>query len=121
VPQTSAAPRCPASATRVAAAKSAPRYTSSHRRDSTWHDPDVTAAPDVATAAATPIHLCHASEGVASTNGTDASTQPASTVRALKSAPARRLATATAHQLWRRVQIATSSDPAAASTNPIGK
>ena len=33
VPQTSAAPRCPAIATRAAAAKSAPRYTTSDRRD----------------------------------------------------------------------------------------
>src|SRR5438093_253338 len=120
-PQTSAAPRWPATATRVAAPKSAPRYTSTDRRDSTCQDMDAVAAPIAATVAATPIHLCHASAGVASTNGADASTQPAITVRPLESAPARRLATATVRQLWRPVQIASSSQPAAASTNPIGK
>src|SRR5881296_2995620 len=42
-PQTSAAPRCPATATRVAAPKSALRYRSTDRRDSTCQESDAVA------------------------------------------------------------------------------
>src|SRR5438552_2028131 len=75
----------------------------------------------VVATAVTPVQRCHASDGVASTNGAVASTQPAISVRAPVAAPIRTLATAMARQLTCRVRIAMISAPAAASTSAIGK
>jgi len=72
-------------------------------------------------AAAIPIHRCHSSDGLASTNGDDANSQPVIAVTTPMAAPARIFATATVCQACRRVTITTSSPAAAANTNAIGK